>query len=812
MLKNYLTIAFRHLMRNKIYSAINILGLAVGIACCLVILLYVNDELSYDTFHKDGDQIYRMALNRKYPGRVRSYAITPHSYAQAIKEELPEVEESVRVFYFQGANLLFKIGETTYEEKFASWADSNFFDFMGMELLEGNPKTALVKPNTVVLTESVAKKYFGNQNPLGKILDIPNNDQDLEVTGVCPDVPVNSHMKYDLLQSSASMGNFIQQPNYVNFSAYTYLKLNPAADPATVESKLPDLVRKYASGPVQRQFGVNYDEYVAAGNGYEYFLQPIKDIHLHSNLEAEFKAPGSITRVYIFTVIAFFILIIGIINFMNLATARATERAKEVGIRKTLGSLRKQLVTQFLLEATMISLISAGLSLVFLNYLLPLFNNLAGTELSIWQIINPTFLLAFLAFGLLVGLLAGSYPAVILSSFNPLQVLKGKLISTKHGVLLRNGLVVFQFTISVILIISTIVVFNQMQYIQQKELGFNKEQILTIQGANALQTQAEAFKEELLKLPTVTSLGTCNSMPGGQFFGTSFRKEGSNETMFGSGIVVDDDFINCMQMELIDGRGFTDEFNDSLSLVINETAARELQLENPVNQRVSNTNPDPQTGEEITTFFTIVGVVKDFHFQSLHQVISPIYFYNSPENQANNLMTVRIAPGNFQSTIQGIESTWERFLPDQPFRFTFLDADLAELYQAEQIAQKVFSLFSLLAIFIACMGLLGLAAYMTQQRTKEIGIRKVLGASATNIVTLLSKDFLKLVGIALFIAIPVAWYWMNGWLNGFAYSIRPSWWMFALAGGIAILIAFLTVSYQSVRAAFANPIKALKDE
>ena len=573
------------------------------------------------------------------------------------------------------------------------------------------------------------------------------------------------------------------------------------------------MVEKYAAGQIQSQFSSSYQDYVAAGNGYDYYLQPLKDIYLHSNLESEMRAPGSITRIYIFSIIAIFILLIAIINFMNLSTARSTERAKEVGIRKTLGSVRGQLVGQFLMEAILISAISLIVSWAILNFLLPVFNDLSGKEFALSDILNLSNIPLFLLFALAVGLLAGSYPATILSGFNPIAILKGKLISSKHGILLRNGLVIFQFAISVILIISTIVVYNQLQYIRNKELGFNKEQLVSIQGAGFLAEQKEAFKEELLKMPPVADVAGCNALPGGYFFGTSFRKEGDNETMFGSGMVVDDDFISCLQMDLLDGRDFSDQFNDSLSLIINETAVRELQLTDPVGKRLASTNPNPQTGEDETTFFTVVGVVKDFHFQSLHQTISPIYFYNSSFNQGfSNLITVRLNPGDFQAAVAGIERTWKQFLPAQPFRFTFLDKDLDELYQAEQVAQKVFGLFSLLAIFIACMGLLGLAAYITQQRTKEIGIRKVLGASMTNIMGLLSRDFIKLVGLALLIAAPVAWYAMQRWLENFAYSAGIQWWIFILAGGLALLIAFLTVGYQSVRAALANPVRALRDE
>jgi len=596
------------------------------------------------------------------------------------------------------------------------------------------------------------------------------------------------------------------------FFAYTYLWLEPGTDPAAVEAKFPQMVRKYAGGPIQRQFNVSYDDYIAAGNGYDYYLQPLQDIYLTSNLENEIKPPGSTTRNYIFGIIGLFILVIAIINFMNLSTARSTERAQEVGIRKTLGVRPKQLINQFLSEAILVSLFSLVLSLVLLVFMLPLFNDLSGKTFTLGQMMGwrSVVLLPLLALG--IGLLAGSYPAAVLSRFRPIEVLKGKLTATRHGIALRNGLVVFQFMISVILIISTIIVFNQLQFIRNKELGFNQEKVLSLRGANVLNTQTEAFKEELLKLPEVSEVGGCNTMPGEAFFGTSFRKEGDTETAFGSGITIDEDFINCLEMELLDGRNFSDAFNDSLSLLINETAVKELQMENPIGKRLITINANFQTGEETLTTYTIVGLVKDFHFQSLHQAISPVYFFhNENETGASNVLSLRLQANDLQQTIQKVENIWTRFSPDQPFRYSFLEGDLSSLYVAEQVSQRIFGLFSLLAIFIACMGLLGLAAYITLQRTKEIGIRKVLGASTANLISLLSKDFLKLVFIALLLGSPLAWFAMNKWLENFAYRVDVNWTVFLLAGFLSIIIAFITISFQAIKTARANPIKALKE-
>jgi len=811
MFRNHLKLAFRHMWRKKGYTLINILGLAIGIACFLLIFLFVWDESSFDKFHEKGDDVYRVALDRKYPGRMRSYAIIPHSYAEMMKADLPEVKEAVRLFYFQGNALSFKANDNVFEEPEAMWADSQFFELFSIPLLSGETATALNKPNTVVLTESAANKYFGTQDPIGKVLDIPGTPDDLVVTGICGDVPPNSHLRFNMLISSSSF-DFLQTPNFVNFFAYTYLWLEPGTDPAAVEAKFPQMVRKYAGGPIQRQFNVSYDDYIAAGNGYDYYLQPLQDIYLTSNLENEIKPPGSTTRNYIFGIIGLFILVIAIINFMNLSTARSTERAQEVGIRKTLGVRPKQLINQFLSEAILVSLFSLVLSLVLLVFMLPLFNDLSGKTFTLGQMMGwrSVVLLPLLAIG--IGLLAGSYPAAVLSRFRPIEVLKGKLTATRHGIALRNGLVVFQFMISVILIISTIIVFNQLQFIRNKELGFNQEKVLSLRGANVLNTQTEAFKEELLKLPEVSEVGGCNTMPGEAFFGTSFRKEGDTETAFGSGITIDEDFINCLEMELLDGRNFSDAFNDSLSLLINETAVKELQMENPIGKRLITINANFQTGEETLTTYTIVGLVKDFHFQSLHQAISPVYFFhNENETGASNVLSLRLQANDLQQTIQKVENIWTRFSPDQPFRYSFLEGDLSSLYVAEQVSQRIFGLFSLLAIFIACMGLLGLAAYITLQRTKEIGIRKVLGASTANLISLLSKDFLKLVFIALLLGSPLAWFAMNKWLENFAYRVDVNWTVFLLAGFLSIIIAFITISFQAIKTARANPIKALKE-
>jgi putative ABC transport system permease protein len=812
MLKFFLTTALRQWRRHPGYSLINILGLAVGIACCLVILMYVRDELSFDKFHEKGERIYRIGLDRQYPGRSSSYAWIPHSYAEAIKAEFPEVEETLRLIYFQENNPVLLHEGRRFEIQHWMWADSTFFQVFSIPLLRGDPSRALTDPNGIVLTAAIAARLFGDQDPLGRRLRLAGGLDDLVVTGVCADVPEHSHLRFEVLVSTTNLP-FLQEPNYAGFSAYTYLLLREGTDVKSLEAKFPDLVRKYAAGQIQRQFNVSYDEYIRAGNGYHYFLQPLRNIYLDSQLEGEIRAPGSRARVYIFTVIALFILLIAVINFMNLATAKSTERAREVGIRKTLGGLRGQLALQFLAEAVLTTLVATLLSLVLLNGLLSVFNELSGKEIRLSSLIQPIYLLALFGGALIVGILAGSYPAAVLSGFRPAAVLKGKLSGTRHGVMLRNGLVVFQFTISAALIISTLVVFRQMRYIRDKELGFDKAQVINIHGAFALARQTEAFKAQLRDIATVEAVGACSATPGGQYFGVAFRKEIASESVFGRGIFVDEDYLDCMRIELIDGRGFDRDFNDTLSVVINETAARDLRLDKAVDSRLITNDNNILGGRDEATFFQVIGLVRDFHFQSLHQPITPLFFVlNRNPDGANNLLSVRLGEGDLPGAIRRIEALWTRMAPDQPFKFSFLDRDLDKLYQGEQIAQRVFGLFALLAVFIACLGLFGLAAYLTRLRTKEIGVRKVLGAGMGQIVSLLSRDFLRLVLLALLIATPVAWYAMRRWLEGFAYHTGLHWWIFVAAGLIALAVAFLTVSWQALRAAMVNPAEALRDE
>lgn len=819
MLKNYFRVALRSLLKRKGYSLINILGLATGMAVCLLIVLFVKTELGYDQHNKKGDSIYRVVLDRIYPGRSTSYSMIPQSIGPAIQKEFPEVQEVTRVFNFTGGigNFFMRVGDKTFEEKKVLAVDSNFFRVFTGTFLVGNPATALQQQNAVVLSESAAKKIYGSADAaMGKQFQTDGDGNNtFLVTGVCKDWPGNSHFTFDLLLSVSGFP-FIRQPNYTGFAAHTYLLLSPHANPKALESKLPLVVEKYVSGAIEQAFNQSYQDFKKAGNGYHYYLQPLQKIHLISDLEAELSPNGSLASVYIFGVIAVFILFLACINFINLSTARSVERAKEVGIRKTFGSEKNALIIQFLVESVVLALFALLLAIGLMFILLPLFNQVSGKNLTHSYLLQPLFLLVLVVFAILVGVVAGLYPAFVLSSFQPIEVLKGRFKSNKKGLVLRNGLVVFQFAISVILIIAAIVVNQQMRYMLGDRLGFRKDHIIIIERADLLDRRTESFKTELLKIPGVEMITGTSAMPGTQnFFGTSWQKENAKETLTGRGLVVDENFAKTLGLALKEGRFFSKEFGtDSLSVVLNEKAVQELGLgANPVGARLTTPDGFFNAPDGKPYVYTVAGVLNDFHFQSLHQKISPLVITNSARgNGANNLLAVRVKADNFKAAVEDIENKWREFVKDRPFHYNFFDQTLADQYLAEQTTQKIFTVFSSLAIFIACIGLLGLVAYTTQQRTREISIRKVLGATASNIVNMLSKDFLKLVLVASLIGLPVAWLGMHKWLQDFAYRVNISWWVFVLAAVVAVVIALLTISFQSLKAAFSNPVKNLRSE
>jgi putative ABC transport system permease protein len=816
MFQNYLKIALRNLAKRKGYTVINVLGLGIGMAVCLLIVLFIRDELSFDRHHEKGDRVFRLVVDRNYPGRSTAYSLIPQSYAAAVKLEFPEVEEAVRVYSRGGASIQLVYQNNKFEEKRAYFVDSNFFRVFSAKILDGNAATALSKPNAVVITETTAKKYFGTvQNAKGKLLKQEgNNNPPLEVTAVCIDWPANSHFVFDILVSTTGIRGF-QELNYVNFAAHTYVLLNNEASAKTIEAKFPAIIEKHAAGNIERNFGMSLKQFQSAGNGYRYYLQPLKEIHLVSHLEGELRPNGSTQAIYIFSAVAVIILLLACINFVNLATARSMERAKEVGIRKTFGSEKKALVAQFLTESTLLSLISMIVSAGLALLLLPLFNGMSGKELNLWQLFTVKNIILLVLFSLVTGLLAGLYPAFVLSSFKPITVLRGKFKSGHAGLVLRNGLVIFQFVISVILIICTIVVNSQMQYMTGNRLGFNKDHVVIIERTDLLEDKTKAFKNEVMNIPGVNNISGASSLPGfGNYFGVSWQQKGTPEPMTGRGIVTDEAHLATLGLRLKAGRFFSKELStDSLSLVLNEKAVTELGLKNPIGAQLI-TPEDFYNGQDGSQYlYTVVGVVEDFHYQSLHNPITPLVFSNvSRFNDVSFMSAVRIEADKVANAITTLEATWKKFVKDRPFQYNYLDKTLEAQYSAEATTQKIFSFFSSLAIFIACIGLLGLAAYATQQRMREIGIRKVLGASSANIVLMLCTQFIKLVLLASVIAFPIAWWSMYTWLQEFAYRVSISWHAFAVAGLAAVIVALITISLQALRAAFTSPVKTLKSD
>lgn len=815
MLKNYLRIAIRSLIKQKVYTIINVLGLSTGIASCILIVMFVTNEFSYDSFHTNADNIYKVALERKYPNHSTNYAIIPHSYADVLQHDFPEVTSVVKMggpINQVVVNYKDEHDEVKqFEEDFIMAADSNFFTFFSIRVLKGDPKKVLLQQNDVVLTEETAKRYFGNSDPIGKTIRMFN--QDFHVSGICENIPDNSHFKFDFL--SKWDDNFFgggNQSNFTTFSAHVYLQLKPGADAKALQAKFPKMVDTYAAAQIERDLGKSWEDYNKEGNGYTYFLQPLKSIHLDPrNIEAKMQPGGNLNYVYFLISVAALILIIACINFMNLATARSAERAREVGVRKTMGSLKSQLVFQFLTESIVLSLFATVLALTITWFILPSFNNLVDKHLALdFTGILP---LALLGIALLVGFLAGSYPAFALSSFNPVVVMKGNFTSNTKGTWLRNGLVVFQFFISIVLIVGTMVVAEQMQYMQNKSLGYDKEQMLIVERVFALNNNTRTFTEEVKRIANVEKAASAFSLLGrqGDFFGAQFTPEGSSEILTTKTMGIDDTFAETVGFEFVEGHGFSESTNDSLSIILNESAVKTLDIADPIGKKLLQVQRTQQGN--VTVQYTIIGIIKDFNFQSLRDPVTPLTIQsNESFGGGAAYIYARVKGKNATAAISDIEAAWKKLAPDQPFKYQFLDQNLNAQYESEQRAGKVFAIFSGLAIIIACVGLFGLAAYTANLRTKEIGIRKVLGASVGGIVVLLSKDFTKLILIAFILATPFAWYMMDTWLQNFAYRIQLGAGIFLLAGVIALLIAWITVSYQSIKAAIVNPVKSLKNE
>jgi putative ABC transport system permease protein len=819
MFRNYLKIALRNLRKQRGLTFINIAGLAMGLACCLLIMLYVADELSYDRFNAKADRIYRIHTDVKFGGTDSKSAVSADPIGPTLKQNYPQVEQFVRL-HQRGTWLVKRAGSAnSLREENITFADSTLFDVFTLPLIAGDPKRALTQPNTVVISESAAKRHFGNQDPMGQTLTF-NTDQSYKVTGVMRDMPVNSHFRSDFFL--AMLSDDYRWGQWLSNNHHTYIVLREGTDYRQFEKNFEAIIEKYV-GPQALQFiGVTLAQFRQAGNRFEFSLMPLTDIHLHSKETIQLAPNGDIQYVYIFSAVGLFILLIAGINFMNLATARSASRAKEVGVRKVLGSERHQLIGQFMTESVLMTGLAMGLALLIVAVAIPFFNTLAAKELSVRSLLSPYWLVVLVALPIAVGLLAGSYPAIFLSSFRPISVLKGgtagaPVRSRKINVSfnrsgLRSGLVVFQFMMSVVLIVGTIIVYRQITYIQSKNLGFNRDQVLTVNDVDALGKQAETFKQEVLRLPGVVSGSISGYLPTPSYRSSnSFFPEGKIDQTNAMSMQVwgiDHDYVKTLGMTMAQGRDFSRNFgSDSSGVILNETAAKLLGGSNLIGKRIVQfTNPQEKTS--IKTY-TVIGVVKNFHFESLRHSIGALAMVLDANSGAASF---RMSSTNLPALIGQIETKWKQVAPGQPFSYTFLEDRFDAMYRAEQRIGTIALTFAVLAILIACLGLFGLVAFMAEQRTKEIGVRKVLGASIMSIVALLSKDFLKLVLIAILIASPIAWYAMNRWLQDFAYKITIDWWIFALAGLLAIGIALLTVSFQSVKAALMNPVKSLRSE
>jgi putative ABC transport system permease protein len=807
MIKNYIKIAIRNLLKYKGTSFINIFGLSAGITCCILISLFVLDELSYDRYHEKSGQIYRVTLQGIVGTNEFNGAITCAPLAAALARDFPEVVAATRFRSF-GFPVL-RYGEKVFSEERFFWTDPTIFDVFTIPFIKGDPKTALSKPNTVVITQTMAKKYFGDEDPMGKILDA-DRKRDYMITGVVEDVPRNSHFHFDFLGSLSTHEDSKSQ-FWVSNSYYTYFVLQKGVSYKAFEPKLKELVVKYVGPQIEKTAGITLENFIAGGGAYGYFVQPLTDIHLHSNLEHELEPNSDITYVYIFSLIALAILVIACINFMNLATARATRRTKEVGIRKTLGSLRAQLVRQFLAESFIMSFLAVFISLLMVELLLPWFGNFTGKHLAINYLSNYFTVPLLMGLVLVVGFMAGIYPSFFLASFKPAEVLKGTLQKTGKHPWLRSGLVIFQFTVSIVLFIGTFVVYNQLDFIRNRRLGFNKEQLVVIKKTDDITQKIETFKEELSKLPGVIQATNTTTLPGKTFDSNAHQVTGAagEETHLLWTMRSDYNFAKTFEVVMASGRFFSRDFpTDTSAVVLNQAAVKTLGLTDPIGKVIVQLGSTPDK----STNFQIIGVMKNFHFESLHQKIRPMLIKLIPEKQAGKFVTVRAKPGEIPTTLRQIEHTWRKFALNQAFEYVWFDRDFAGIYEAEERTGQIFAVFSIIAICIACLGLLGLAAFTTEQRTKEIGIRKALGAPITGIVLMLSKEFTRWVLAANIIAWPVAYFITRSWLQSFAYRVDIEIHMFLFSAVLAIIIAFLTVSYQVIKAALANPVESLKYE
>jgi putative ABC transport system permease protein len=805
MIKSYLKIAWRNLKKNKVFSIVNITGLSLGISVCFIIMLYVQDEIGYDRFNDHADRIARIQFKANINGGEMREASVMAPVAQAMKKDFPEVEDATRISFPGSTKIVY--GTKSFKNDKIVYADPDFFNVFTLPLVSGDVKTALSQPHTVVLSKLTAEKYFGKEDPVGKSLGFNNNTEFFKVTGVFDKIPVNSHFHADILISMVDWQP-AQSDSWMYGSFFTYLLLKPGTSLSALEAKFPDMVKKYMGPQIQRDMGLSLDQFRTKGNRLGFILQPLTAIHLHPTATNELEPAGNATYVYVFGAIAIFMLVIASMNFINLSTASASKRAKEVGVRKVIGSERSQLIKQFLIESSLLVVISLIVSVALIILSLPVFNTISGKELVF--VPSVKIIAELVALGVIVSVAAGLYPAFVLSSFKPIAVLKGNLSGNNRSFGLRSAMVVIQFFISVSLIVGTMVVYLQMRFIQTTELGYNKEQVLTIPNSYVLGKNEKLFKDMMVRDPRIVSGTLSYYKPAGPSNNSNalvFVQGHDNTPLRAEGYHVDEQYIPTLGMRMNTGRNFSENMGtDSLAMILNEAAVKALglNLKDAVGKNVIEVNSSK--GKNIP--YHVIGVVKDFNFQSLHESIAPLIMTLEPEGGV--IFKVRTA--DIAGLLESMKKQWNSFNTDEPFTYSFLDDLYNKTYYAEQKTSTILDIFAMLTVIVACLGLFGLVTYTAERRVKEIGIRKVLGASMAQITGMLSADFLKLVFLSCLIAFPVSWWATNKWLESFAYRMTMHWWVFALAGLIALMIALITLSFQAIKAALANPVKSLRTD
>lgn len=823
MLKNYFVLALRSHLRNKFYTAVNVAGLAIGIASCLIITLFVKHELSYDAYNDKADRIFRLNTEIRLGSLHKRLALGGARLNELFHEAYPEIESTVRLWDWGPRYVRRPDRSDRFQEKVV-WTDSSLFDTFTIPLLEGDPRTALTEPNSIAISRTMAEKYFPEGNAVGQMLILDDNTNH-RVTAVFENLPTNSHFHFDIFRS------MVELPEAKNISLIGggwmnfYILLREGADPTQLENKFPEFIERHV-GPqladaLQGDFSM--EKYRAQGNEWRYWLTALRDIHLHSNLEGELEANGDITYVYLFGAIAVFILVVACINFMNLATARSANRAREVGIRKVMGSLRVHLVRQFLTESYVLSAVSFVLALGIAWAFLPFFNDLAQRSLAV-PFDDPSFYAILIAASIGVGFIAGLYPSFFLSSFEPVNVLKGRLALGTKNSLVRSTLVVFQFVVSIVMIIGTIAIQKQLDFVMNKKIGFQKDQVVVVHQAHLLESHLQSFKDEALTNNFITSATITGYLPvdGTWRNNNTYWPEGKvptgddvNEMVSMQGWSVDNDYVKTLGMNIKVGRGFSPEFvSDSTeSVILNESAVEKFGMgKNPLGKKISTftaTRPDGSPDPGSVKSWTVIGVVEDFHFANMRENIAPLALFLQ---RSNGYVAFRFESKSAKEVLETVESLWKKLSPGNAFEYSFLNDDYGRMYNAERRLGKTFGIFAGLAIVIACLGLFALAAFTAEQRTKEIGIRKTLGASVNNIVFLLSREYGKLVLVAFILSVPIAWYGIHWWMQSYSYRAPFGITLYLLAGGIAFLIAVITIGYQCIRAAIANPAKSLRSE